>query len=92
MDSINNAIVNRINDEKQTDEMTLLVPSVQQLSVVSMQNESNEMINPIEMRRQRKSYDYQNDLPIARMPCDRRASNTSLLLQYVHFSHTFCFK
>lgn len=75
MDSMNCAIDSNINHDKSTEEITLLVPSLQQLTVVSMQNELNA--------RQRKSYDYQHDLPIARRPSDRRSSNTSLFLEYV---------
>lgn len=74
----------KLNDGNKPEEITLLVPNIaQQLTVVSMQNELNEALNPFEMRRQRKSYDYQNDLPVARRLSDnRRASNTSLFLEY----------
>lgn len=84
MDSINSAIDNKINDDQKPEEMTLLVPSIQQLTVVAIQNELNEAFNPHDVRRQRKSYDYQNDLPIARRPSDRRASSTSLFVEYVY--------
>lgn len=75
----------KLNDGNKSEEITLLVPSMaQQLTVVSMQNELNEALSPYETRRQRKSYDYQHDLPVARRPSDyRRASNTSLLIEYV---------
>lgn len=81
MDSIDSAIRNEINDNEKTEEITLLVPNMQQLSVVSMQNDFNEALNPFEARRQRKSYDYQYGSPIARRPSDRRPSNTSLFLE-----------
>lgn len=73
----------KINDNNRPEEITLLVPSTaQQLTVVSIQNELNEALSPFEVRRQRKSYEYQHDLPIARRPSDnRRTSNASLFLE-----------
>lgn len=92
MDPINSTIDSNINnDDNKTEEMTLLVPNIQQLTLVSMQNELNEALNPFDVRRQRKSYDYQHDLPIARRPSDRRASNSSLFLEYVLHTHTHTF-
>lgn len=88
MSSFNSAIDIKINDEQMPEEMALIVPSVHQLMVVPKRNESLDVVNPFDVRRQRKSYDYQQDLPVARIPSNSRPSNASLFLEY---SHTNCF-
>lgn len=83
MDSNHSSIDNnKTKNEKNPEEMALLGPRMQHLTVAPIQStELCEAMNPLEMRRGRKSYDYQQDLPIARLP--RQASSASLFLEYV---------